>query len=184
MYKYWYALKALIRFYCIKIFHTHKFTFTKANLIFPLCVFDFSKDATVKFGYKIGLRRNTQITVRNGGNLQLGDNVFFNANCVITCHSNITIGNNCKFGPGSMLFDHDHNMENAHTIIEKDNFTSDKIIIGEGCWFGAGCIILKGTVIGDHCVFGAGTIIKGNYESNSIVVQKRQSTVRFWNDEN
>ncbi len=179
MKKYWYALCSYIRFWCIKI-KTHKFTFTKANLIFPHCAFEFSSRALVSFGYKISMRRNTQITIRNDGQLIIGNNSFFNANCVITCHNYIEVGENCKFGPGCMMFDQDHNMENTKTIVEKNNFTSDKIIIGEGCWFGAGCIILKGSIIEPHCVFGAGTIIKGTYKKGSIVIQKRNTSIKMF----
>lgn len=181
MKKYLYALKSYVYFCFISLFKTHGFSFTKANLIFPHCVFDFSTRAKVTFGYKITTRRNTQIAVRNDGILLIGDNTFFNSNCIITCHKYIEIGENCKFGPGCMLFDHDHNTSNQNTIIEKNNFINDKIVIGEGCWFGAGCIILKGTIIEPHCVFGAGTIIKGNYKSNSIVIQKRNTTIKQLN---
>lgn len=178
MNKYLYAIKSLIIFYAIKLFYTKQFEFTKANLIYPLCNFEFSRQCKVKFGYKISMRRNTQVTVRDCGELAIGDNGFFNANCIITCHSKIQIGNDCKFGPGCMMFDQDHNMKDTSTIVEKGNFTKDSIIIGDGCWFGAGCIILKGTEIGNHCVFGAGCIIKGKYSDNSIIVQKRQNTIR------
>lgn len=178
MKKYYYAILSLVRFICINLFVTRKFKFTHKNLIFPLCNFDFSTKSQVNFRYNVSMRRNTQIIVRNSGYLYIGNNCFFNSNCIITCHKYIKIGDNCKFGPGCMMFDQDHNMQNSKTITEKNNFTSDTIVIGEGCWFGAGCIILKGTQIGDKCVFGAGSIIKGNYLDNSIVIQKRNSVIR------
>lgn len=180
MKKYYYALFALIRFYYLKIFKNVQFNFTKLNLIYPFCVFDFEKSSKIGFGYKFTARRNNQIIVRKEAELIIGDNVFFNSNCVLVCQGHILIGNNCKFGPGTMLFDHDHSMQDSNSIVENRNFSKDSISIGEGCWFGAGCIILKGTDVGNHCVFGAGSIIKGKYQDDSIVIQKRQSTVRKW----
>lgn len=178
MKRYYYAFITLMRFVLIKIFVNKNFCFSYKYLIYPYCNFDFSKRSHITFGNNISMRRNTQITVRNTGNLEIGDNSFFNSNCLITCHSMISIGANTKFGPGCMMFDQDHNMQDNTTITEKNNFTTDKIIIGEGCWFGAGCIILKGTEIGSKCVFAAGSIVKGKYEDNSIVIQKRNTTIR------
>lgn len=177
MRNYWYAFKALLHFVYLKIY-TPNFSFSKSNLIFPYCYFEFARNAKIVFGKQISMRRNNHVTVRKNGLLEIHDDCFFNSNCVITCHSKIIIGQNCKFGPSCMIFDQDHNMKDSITIVEKGNFTTEGIEIGQGCWFGAGCIILKGTHIGDHCVFAAGTIVKGNFDSNSVVIQKRSSTIR------
>ena len=53
MKKYWYAILGYARFIYIKLFNTRNFSFTIANLIFPHCAFEFSSNASVKFGYKI-----------------------------------------------------------------------------------------------------------------------------------
>lgn len=71
-------------------------------------------------------------------------------------------------------------MSDVFSAVHSQDLTKGKIIIGNDCLFGAGCIVLKGTVVGDHCVFGAGSIVKGTYADNSIVVQKRTSTIRTW----
>lgn len=178
---YIYVIIALIKFLTIKLFRTHNFSFTFANLVYPYCDFEFSRNSLVQFGYKVSFRRNTQIVVRNKSVLCIGNDCFFNFNCVIICHQNISIGDNCKFGPGCMMFDHDHDIENSKTIVQ-NKFKEEAITIGNGCWFGAGCIILKGTSVGSHCVFGAGSIIKGKYEDYSIVIQKRKSIISKFNE--
>lgn len=40
-------------------------------------------------------------------------------------------------------------------------------------------VILRGTKIGDNCVVGAGSVIKGEYEDNTIIVQKRETIKRL-----
>ena len=51
------------------------------------------------------------------------------------------------------------------------------IIIGNDCWIGANTVILRGTKIGDNCVVGAGCVLKGVFPTNSVIVQKRQTSV-------
>lgn len=100
----------------IKLFRLSKFGYL--NLTFPLCVFDFSRKANVEFGNYLLMRRNVQIAVRKEGELKIGKNCFFNSNCVLICHQNISIDHTCKFGPGVMMFDHNHNMKDKNTVTD------------------------------------------------------------------
>lgn len=103
--------------------------------------------------------------------LVIGDNVFFNNNCSITCLESITIGNNCLFGEGVKIYDHNHLFE-AGVTLNKNDFTYAPIAIGEECWIGSNAVILKGVTIGDNCVIGAGVIVYKDIPSGSILVSE------------
>lgn len=54
------------------------------------------------------LRDRCSVRVRNGGILNIGNNVAFNNNCTLTCRGKITIGSDTNIGPNCAIFDHDH----------------------------------------------------------------------------
>jgi maltose O-acetyltransferase len=42
-------------------------------------------------------------------------------------------------------------------------------VIGNGCWVGAGAIILKGVHLGDRSIVGAGAVVTKSFPAGSIV---------------
>lgn len=42
------------------------------------------------------------------------------------------------------------------------------IEIKDGCWIGAGSIILPGTIVGSGCVIAAGSLVKGECKPNCL----------------
>ncbi len=123
-------------------------------------------------GGKVNIGNNCRISVRDNAELSFGTGIFINDGCQIICRQKITIGNNVQLGQRVMIFDHDHDFRVPGGILE-DRFKCSEVVIGNNVWIGANSIILRGTVIGDNCVIGAGSIIKGHYEENSLIVQKR-----------
>lgn len=137
---------------------------------------EFDKDSIVYLGNNIGLRNNVFLSVRGGAKLSIGDNVFINNGCNIVAHQNISIGKNTKFGQNVLVFDHDYDYKVDGGVSAKVYKNSD-VIIGEGCWIGAGSIILRGSRIGDNSIVGAGCVLKGKYPKGSLIVQKRDTMV-------
>jgi len=44
------------------------------------------------------------------------------------------------------------------------------VIIGEGCYIGAGTIVLPGATVGDGTVIGAGSVVRGNIAAGVVAV--------------
>lgn len=127
------------------------------------------KTAHVYIGINLHVRKNVSINVRKNANLKLGNNVFFNNNCIVTCRNNITILDDTIIGPNVAIFDHDHNYKIKD---RKNNFIMGEIFIGKNVWIGANSCILKGSKIGDNCVIAAGSIVTGNVPANCIYYSK------------
>lgn len=102
----------------------------------------------------------------------MGDDVFLNNSCMIIAHDYISIGSGTRFGPDVKIYDHDYDYRNSKAFVQGKHKTSP-IVIGKNCWIGAGTIILRETNIGDNCIIGAGSVIKGKFEDDTIIVQKR-----------
>lgn len=109
------------------------------------------------------------------GNLRIGNHVSFNRNCIVICRLKISIGDNCSFGPNVCIYDHDH-IFNCNGF-ESNGFNCSDVIIEDGCWIGAGAIILRGTHIKKNSVIGAGTVVKGDIPANSMVTSNRENNI-------
>lgn len=120
-------------------------------------------------------RKNLSFSITEGAMLSIGSGTFFNNNVIINCHDSITIGEECLFGPNVVVVDHDHAIVNGK--IDKNEFITKEIVIGNNVWIGAGSIILKGSRIGDGAIIGAGSVVSGCVDANTIFVQKRERTL-------
>lgn len=109
------------------------------------------------------------------GEMSIGSEVFFYRNCIVVCRGKIVIGDECKFGPNICIYDHDH-VFSVDGVLQ-DEFLCSEIIIEDGCWIGAGSIILRGTHIGKNSVIGAGVVVKGNIPPYSLVASSRETKV-------
>lgn len=134
------------------------------------------KGSSLFLGKDVGFRDNVCVIARSNSELILGDNVFLNNGCQVFVHDKIVLGDDVKCGPNTMFFDHDHDFRCAGGVSARQ-YNCAPIIVGNGTWIGAGCIILKGTKVGDNCVIGAGSVLKGEIPSNTVVVQKRVNQI-------
>lgn len=126
--------------------------------------------------YLSGIRAQTNVhLVCISGILSIGKQVNFNRNCIVACRQKISIGDNCSFGPNVCIYDHDHSFNTGGKVPNK--FKCSDVIIEDGCWIGAGVIILRGTHIGKNSVIGAGTVVKGSIPSNSLVTSNRENNI-------
>ena len=143
------------------------------------------KGGKLTIGQHLSTLRNVLVSVCPNATLVIGDNVNINTDCSIIAKNKISIGNDVIFGPGCKIYDHDHDYTKTGKE-RRESFVTGTVKVGNGVWFGANCIVLRGTVIGDNCVFGAGTIIKGDYPDNTLVVQERaekQKRISFSKEE-
>ena len=161
----------------LKIFFRKKIQFHLNEIISSKTKFIIKGKGYISIGEKNGIRRNSVFSIDENGKILTGKHCFFNYGCVIASHDKIEIGNNTKFGPYVMIFDHDYDFKNLDPKKRKKHISSP-IIIGNNVWIGAGTIILRGTVIGDNCVVGAGSVLNGKYSPNSIVLQKRCTSIK------
>ena len=100
------------------------------------------------------------------GHLQIGNRVFFNHNCSITCADNIIIGDDCNFANNVVIVDHNH-MVDQNGI--RNEYVTKPVIIGSKVWIGANATILSGVSIGDGAVIAAGAVVNRDVPAHTVV---------------
>ncbi len=91
-----------------------------------------------------------------GTNIELGERVFFNFNCVVLDVCEVTIGDYTLFGPAVQIYTATHPM-NAE--LRRQQEFAKPIAIGSDVWVGGGAIICPGVKVGSRSVLGAGSVV-------------------------
>ena len=91
-----------------------------------------------------------------GTNIELGERVFFNFNCVVLDVCRIRIGDFTLFGPSVQVLTPMHPFN--PTLRRKQEF-GKPVDIGSDVWVGGGAMILPGVTIGSRTVIGAGSVV-------------------------
>lgn len=104
-------------------------------------------------------------------NLKIDDNSFFNRYVCIETFNEIFIGKYVMFGPQVYISDKDHEYEyfEAPPMLQGYLQNSNKIIIKDGAWIGAGSKIIGNVTIGFGSVVGANTVVVKDIPNHCLV---------------
>lgn len=168
-----------LRVYYFKTLYKSRFSVLKQFSCGRLFGLHFDASASlVAIGSGVQFRNYCEVRSGMDGELIIGNQVFFNNFCSITCFHSITIGNNCQFGEGVKFYDHNHLYNNTDKPINQQGYSKGSIRIGDNCWLGSNVIVLKDVEIGDNVVVGAGCIIHKSIPSNTVVINKQEYLYR------
>ena len=122
-----------------------------------------------------GGRIQGPIAFHYGKHTKIGRNFFGNFNLTIQDDAEVTIGDNCNFGPNVTIVTPVHPMlPNERRAMltangeKKSLCYARPVHIGNDCWFGASVTVCPGVTIGDNCVIGAGSVVTRDIPAGSF----------------
>ena len=110
-----------------------------------------------------------------GTNIELGERVFFNFNCVVLDICRVRIGDFSFFGPGVQIYTPLHPLNAAQ---RRHSEYGRPVEIGSDVWVGGGAIILPGVRIGSRAVIGAGSVVTRDVPEGVLAVGNPCRVVR------
>lgn len=101
-----------------------------------------------------------------GFNIDVGDDVYVNMNCIWLDCAPVRIGARVLIGPGVQLVTATHPTDAAERRSGLE-FAS-AITIADDAWIGAGAIVCPGVTIGERAVIGAGSVVVRSIVADAV----------------
>jgi maltose O-acetyltransferase len=102
-----------------------------------------------------------------GSNITLGNNVYFNFDCVILDVAKVTIGSSVLFGPGVHIYTATHPLEWEKRKSGEE--FGKPVTIKDDVWIGGGAVICPGVNIEEKSIIGAGAVVTRDVPSGVVV---------------
>jgi maltose O-acetyltransferase len=112
-----------------------------------------------------------------GYNIQMGDDCFFNFNCVVLDVCSVTLGDSVLVGPAVQIYTGTHPLD-AQTRGELWEY-GKPISIGSDVWIGGGAIICPGVNLGDRVVVAAGAVVTKSFPSDVLIGGNPAKIIRY-----
>jgi len=112
-----------------------------------------------------------------GSNIHVGDDVFFNFNCVVLDVTKVTFGDRVFIAPNVQFYAATHPIE-AKPRGEFWEF-GKSITIGDDVWIGGSSVICPGVTIGDRVVIGAGSVVTKSFEEDVVIAGNPAKIIRY-----
>jgi len=168
----------------MKIFKIHLYLYTIIKLILN----------RVEFNYKV---LGNSFYIKNKGKICLGQSVYLHSypdgsshrtalstyfsdsiisignrcalnGTIIHCNEKVVIGNNCLFGPGTVIIDNNSHRISKEFMERNKKAESKPILIKDNVWVGMNCLIMKGTTIGENSIIAAGSLVVKDIPDNCL----------------
>lgn len=101
-----------------------------------------------------------------GTKIDIGRGTLIGYKCFFDTSAPITIGDRCAIANCVQFITSTHAVgESARRAAAR---ATRPIRVGDGCWIGAGAIILPGVLVGNGCVIAAGAVVHQDCEPDSL----------------
>lgn len=130
----------------------------------------------------IGLYQRSVIVARaSGAVVEVGNNSGLSG-VTIYARKSIKIGENCRIGANTKIFDNDFHPVDPELRLEASNknMKVKSVTLGNNVFVGCNSIILKGTTIGDNTTIGAGSVVSGNIPANCVAAGNPAKVIRYF----
>lgn len=115
---------------------------------------------------------NTHVMEEYNSLLKIGDSVSFMENVMISCVSQITIGDGVLLGDNVFISDNSHGKTGEEIDLpplERKLFVKGPILIEDNVWIGRNACIMGNVCIGKGAIIGANAVVTHDVLPNTVV---------------
>jgi maltose O-acetyltransferase len=103
-----------------------------------------------------------------GVNIELGDDVYVNMNCIVLDCARVRVGARVLVGSGVQILTATHPVDATQRRAGLEFALS--VTLGDDAWIGAGAIVCPGVSIGPRSVIGAGSVVVRDIPADVVAV--------------
>jgi acetyltransferase-like isoleucine patch superfamily enzyme len=104
------------------------------------------------------------------GGIRIGERAFIGEETIMRGQGGIEIGDDVLLAPRVQLLAVDHVFTDGTRPIMQQGITARGIKVEDGCWIGAGAIVLDGVTIGQGSCIGAGAVVTASVPPHSLAL--------------
>jgi acetyltransferase-like isoleucine patch superfamily enzyme len=105
------------------------------------------------------------------GFVELGDDVSIDRMSVLYGQGGLSIGARCAIASGVVIYSQSNqDLKKDGTPVSLQPVRYAAVTIGDGCWLGAGAIVLPGVTVGRGASIGAGAVVRNEVPANALAV--------------
>ncbi|WP_353945529.1 GDSL-type esterase/lipase family protein [Streptomyces sp. HUAS MG91] len=101
--------------------------------------------------------------------LRIGDGCLIGRGSHIVAHDSVTIGDDVFIAPYAYITDQNHGYTDPGLPIGCQPPRNRPVLIGDGCWIGAGALVLPGTRLGRNVAVAGGSVVRGEFPDHCLV---------------
>ncbi len=116
------------------------------------------------------VRLSPTVSLRHGERISIGARTRIGDHCSLWAGSTtgrIDIGADCSFGPRVYVTASDYETV-AGTPVAQQATRERDVVVGDGCWLGAGVILVAGVTLGPGAVVGAGSVVTRDLPADCV----------------
>lgn len=117
------------------------------------------------------VRINSSAQFSGDGNLEIGDDVWVGPGCLISPvgKATIQIGSHIDIAPQVMILTGSHKIEPMGNHIGGEGYSAS-VVVGDGCWLGARCVLLPGVTLKEKTIVAAGAVVTKSVDEEIVLV--------------
>lgn len=132
----------------------------------------------MRLGEDVRLMTRSRLWATESGRIEIGPRTFVGSHSWLVSSQSIEIGADVLIAPFCYVQDTDHGFDDLTVPIASQKSHSSPIVIEDGVWLGAHCVVTKGVRIGRGAVIGAGSVVTRDIPPNSVAVGSPARPIR------
>lgn len=124
-------------------------------------------NGTITIGDHINITSRSvqcELVTYPSGSIEIGNNISINFGTTIVAKQRVSIGDNVRIGPYSMIHDTDIHVPGKSFVYSEGK----PITIEDNAWINSRVLVMKGATIGEGSVIAAGSVVSGIIPPNVV----------------